>query len=259
MKKEKSIAKELDDGMQHAVSQSNNRASIQDFSIDDNFASLLSIDVQAITNQQTERVIDRYFPIPIDDSYASALSDEAQDIINQRENVRRHLELMKRPPKIVILPGVEESWLASERKSGRTQSDYQSLLFADRLRKYSLAEWRALYCLKHADMFRPSWAYLLEHYSGLLMRDVVMVLPKEKVSLLPDYYEPLVAEKGEISVAAISLFSQSDQRSHVVEVLNDWLTISMFDPLAEAARGIVIVLKTSEDLEPINVMPASTS
>ena len=255
MKKEKSIAKEFDDGMQHAVSQCDNMASIQDFPIDDSYAPLLKVHMQAITNQQTEQAIDRYFPIPVDDSYASALSDEARDIINQRENVRRHLELMNRPPKIVILPGVEESWLASERKSGRTQSDYQSLLFADRLRKYSLAEWCALYCLKHVDMFRPSWAYLLEHYPGLLMRDVVMVLPKEKVSLLPDYYEPLVAEKGDISVAAISLFGQSDQRSHVVEVLNDWLTLSMYHALALAVNSGAIAPKASEDLEPINVMP----
>ena len=84
---------------------------------------------------------------------------------------------------------------------------------------------------------------MLEHYPGLLVKDVVMVLPVEKISLLPDYYAPQVAENEGLSIMPLSLFSQRHQRSQHVEVLNDWHTISMFDPLAQVARGTSIAPK----------------
>lgn len=150
-------------------------------------------------------------------------------------------------------------WDLAEQKSGRRESDYQRLLFADP-RGYCLHEWRVLYCLKHVFELRPGWSYVHAHYPDLLVNDVLMVLPKEtmrhflaSLSRCTDF-----VQNDETRVRPFSLFRQVGESAHVhtIETLNDWLTLSMYHSLALAVNSGAIAPKASEDLEPINVMSA---
>lgn len=233
------------------MDNNNNVASIQGLPADDYDISVQDIDNRLVEQDEifSQRIINHLkgqassrfgADNVLAESYrAMKLSDSSpvdRERCLQLAEKRRALE-------VIILPGIEESCLASVRKSGRAETDYQCLLFPNEPRKYSLEEWCVLYCLKNVGEFCPAWTYLLEHYPGLLVKDVVMVLPAEKISLLPDYYAPQVAENEGLSITPLSLFSQRHQRSQHVEVLNDWHTISMFDPLAQVARGASIAPK----------------
>ena len=137
------------------------------------------------------------------------------------------------------------SWDLSEQKSGRGKSDYQRDLFSDS-RRYCLHEWRVLYCLKHDAECRPGWSLLHKHYPNLLVRDVLMVLPKETVrhflAALSGFTDVAHNDEARVLVQPFSLFIKRGESAHVydIEPLTDWLTLSMYHALAQAVNGGVI-------------------
>ena len=133
----------------------------------------------------------------------------------------------------------------SEQKSGRGKSDYQRDLFSDS-RRYCLHEWRVLYCLKHDAECRPGWSLLHKHYPNLLVRDVLMVLPKETVrhflAALSGFTDVAHNDEARVLVQPFSLFIKRGESAHVYDIdpLTDWLTLSMYHALAQAVNGGVI-------------------